>query len=65
MAGQALMMVGLMGPQGNPVEECTYKKTRGTNYQVNYKSAAKGEHQLTVRWGNEDVPGSPFTLMVK
>lgn len=64
-AGQALLMVGLMGPAGNPVEECTYKKTRGTNYQVNYKSATKGDHQLTVRWGNEDVPGSPFSLHIK
>ena len=63
-SGQGLLTVGIITPKGNPVEELTYKKQRGTTIQVNYKSSEKGEHTLTIRWGQDEIPGSPFTIKV-
>lgn len=63
-AGHGLLVVGLMTPKGNPVEELTYKKQRGTIIAVNYKSSEKGEHTLIIRWGQDEIPGSPFTIKV-
>jgi len=59
-----MLTLGLMSPSGNPVEELTYKKTRPTIYTVNYRCREKGEYQMIIRWGNEDVPGSPFNITV-
>lgn len=63
-AGQGLMTVGILTPSGNPVEELTYKKQRGTVYQVNYRTSEKGEHQLIIRWSQDEIPGSPFLFKV-
>ena len=63
-SGQALLSMGLQSPTGNPVEEVTCKKTRPTVFTVNYRCREKGEHQLVVRWGTDDVPGSPYTVAV-
>lgn len=63
-AGQGLLTVGIITPKGNPVEELTYKKQRGTIIQVNYKSSEKGEHTLTIRWAQDEIPGSPFNIKV-
>ncbi len=62
--GNALLTVGMITITGNPVEELTYKKQRGTNFQVVFKSKEKGEHTLHVRWGSDDIPGSPFTINI-
>lgn len=64
LPGNAMLMVGMITPTGNPLEEVTYKKQRATVYQVNYKTKEKGDHTLNIRWGNEDIPGSPFTIQV-
>lgn len=63
-AGNALLSVGMITPDGNPADELTYKKQRGTTYQVVFKSGCKGEHTMHVRWGGEDIPGSPFTIQI-
>ena len=34
LPGNAMLMVGVISPSGNPLEEVTYKKQRGTTYQV-------------------------------
>ena len=52
----------MMTCTGNPVEEFNIKKTRGTSYAGSFKTKEKGEHTLTIRWGPDDVPGSPFTI---
>jgi len=46
------------------VSELSFKKARGTTYNVSYTAAEKGDHTLTIRWGAEDIPGSPFTIPV-
>jgi len=63
-AGNGLLTAGMMSATGNPVEEFSIKKSRATNYTVTFKTKEKGEHQLIVRWGHDDIPGSPFTVPV-
>jgi filamin len=65
-AGNAFLCVGIITPTGMPVQELSYKKqgTKGNNYQVIFKTAEKGEHTMTVRWGSDEVPGSPFIMAV-
>ena len=57
-----------MNPKGLPVEQLNFKKQgpgRGTTFECKYKTTCKGDHILSIRWGNEDIPGSPFTITVK
>jgi len=61
-AGNAILTAGMMSATGNPVEEFNLKKTRPTQYTVTYKTKEKGEHNMIIRWGADDVPGSPFTI---
>jgi len=61
-AGNAILTAGMMSATGNPVEEFNLKKTRPTQYTVSYKTKEKGEHNMVIRWGADDVPGSPFTI---
>ncbi|ESN97587.1 hypothetical protein HELRODRAFT_178024 [Helobdella robusta] len=63
-AGQALLNLGMIGPSGNPVSELTYKKVKPTSYNVSFIAAEKGDHTLTIHWGADDIPGSPFTIPV-
>lgn len=63
-AGQGLLTIGILTPSGNPPEELTYKKSRGTVYTVNYRSAEKGEHNLVIRYGQDEIPGSPFLFKI-
>lgn len=63
-AGQGGLFMGLTTPSGNVCDELSVKKQRGTNYMVNYKPNEKGEHTLHIRWGQEDIPGSPFVITV-
>lgn len=63
-AGQALLTLGMISPSGNPLSELSYKKQRIGVYNVSYKADEKGDHTLTIRWGQNDVPGSPFVIHV-
>jgi filamin len=63
-AGQAALTLGIVSPSGNPVQELSFKKSRNTIYNVAYTAQEKGDHTLTVRWGTDDIPGSPFTIPV-
>ncbi|XP_076459972.1 filamin-A-like isoform X2 [Babylonia areolata] len=61
-AGEALLTVGMIAPSGQPEAELSVKKTTKTSYTVTYKVTEIGEHVLHVKWGDEDIPGSPFVL---
>ena len=62
--GQALLTLGMISPTGNPVSELSYKKTKVGMYTVSYKADEKGDHTLTIRWGPNDIPGSPFKIPI-
>lgn len=63
-AGQALLTLGMISPTGNPVTELAYKRMKAGTYTVTYKADEKGDHTLTIRWGPNDIPGSPFRIPI-
>lgn len=63
-AGQAMLTIGMMSPSGNPAGDITVKKQRPTTYNASYTAQEKGDHTLVIRWGADDIPGSPFTIPV-
>lgn len=63
-AGHGLLTVAMVSHSGNPVKELSYKKFKANVYTVTYVAEEKGEHFLTVQWGDRDVNGSPFTIVV-
>jgi len=63
-AGQGQFTIGMLAPSGNPVQEISFKKARAKAYNVSYVAAEKGDHMVIIRWGHEDIPGSPFCIPV-
>jgi len=59
-AGQALLTAGMLAPSGNPETELSITKKTAISYDVKYKVQEMGEHVLHIRWGEEEIPGSPF-----
>lgn len=62
LSGQALLSVSMISPTGLPVKELTCKKLKPLVYNVTYLAEEKGDHILSIRWGTNDVPGSPFII---
>ena len=44
---------------------CNITETAPGKYEVSYTPATVGPHQLRVRVGDVDIPGSPFTVQVR
>ncbi|ESN96655.1 hypothetical protein HELRODRAFT_189327 [Helobdella robusta] len=63
-AGNALLVVAMVSPQGLPVKELTCKKQKPGQYVCTYLPESKGDHQLHIRWDSDDVPGSPFVIPI-
>ncbi|XP_062570690.1 filamin-A-like isoform X5 [Saccostrea cucullata] len=61
-AGHAMLCVGMVAPSGLPEPELMIKKNNPTSYTVSYKVVEAGEHTLCIRFGDEEVPGSPFSI---
>uniref|UniRef100_A0A8W8J420 Filamin-C n=3 Tax=Magallana gigas TaxID=29159 RepID=A0A8W8J420_MAGGI len=61
-AGHAMLCVGMVAPNGLPEPELMVKKNNPTQYTVSYKVVEAGEHTLCIRFGDEEVPGSPFSI---
>jgi len=62
-AGQDMLWVGCFGPK-NPCEEVHIKHMGRNQYQVFYTVKERGKYILVVRWGAENIPGSPFEVEV-
>lgn len=60
-AGNNILYAGVYGPHG-PCDEVYIKHTGNHQYTVSYLIKEPGEYMITVKWGDEHVPGSPFTL---
>lgn len=52
----------MVSNNGSPVRELSVKKQKAGAYVAHYIADEKGDHVLTVRWGANDVPGSPFMV---
>ncbi|CAI9602621.1 unnamed protein product, partial [Staurois parvus] len=59
-AGSNILLVGVHGPT-IPCEEVSVKHLGNKQYSVSYHVKEKGDYTLVVKWGEEHIPGSPFT----
>ncbi|XP_034019749.1 filamin-C isoform X3 [Thalassophryne amazonica] len=62
-AGTNMLMVGVHGPK-TPCEEVYVKHTGNRMYNVTYTVKEQGAYILIVKWGDENIPGSPFHVTV-
>ncbi|XP_061106614.1 filamin-C isoform X2 [Conger conger] len=62
-AGTNMLMVGVHGPK-TPCEEVYVKHMGNRMYNVTYTVKEKGDYILIVKWGDENVPGSPYHVTV-
>ncbi|XP_074428063.1 filamin-C-like [Larus michahellis] len=62
-AGTNMLMVGVHGPK-TPCEEVYVKHVGNRVYNVTYTVKEKGDYVLILRWGDDNVPGSPFRVTV-
>ncbi|XP_074725706.1 filamin-C isoform X1 [Strix uralensis] len=62
-AGTNMLMVGVHGPK-TPCEEVYVKHVGNRVYNVTYTVKEKGDYVLILRWGDDNVPGSPYRVTV-
>ncbi|XP_023206075.1 filamin-C isoform X3 [Xiphophorus maculatus] len=62
-AGTNMLMVGVHGPK-TPCEEVYVKHMGNRMYNVTYTVKEEGSYILIVKWGDENIPGSPFHVIV-
>ncbi|XP_075713670.1 filamin-C isoform X2 [Rhinoderma darwinii] len=62
-AGTNMLMVGVHGPK-TPCEEVYVKHMGNRLYNVTYTVKDIGDYILIVKWGDQNVPGSPFQVSV-
>uniref|UniRef100_A0A3B3YSS0 Filamin C, gamma b (actin binding protein 280) n=1 Tax=Poecilia mexicana TaxID=48701 RepID=A0A3B3YSS0_9TELE len=62
-AGTNMLMVGVHGPK-TPCEEVYVKHMGNRMYNVTYTVKEQGSYILIVKWGDENIPGSPFHVIV-
>uniref|UniRef100_A0A3Q2GF54 Filamin C, gamma a (actin binding protein 280) n=1 Tax=Cyprinodon variegatus TaxID=28743 RepID=A0A3Q2GF54_CYPVA len=60
-AGTNMLMVGVHGPQA-PCEEVYVKHMGNKMYNVTYTVKDKGSYTVIVKWGDDNVPGSPYKV---
>lgn len=57
--GTNLLMVGIFGPSEN-IEELKIRHLGNGLYVVSFYPIIPGQYVISVKWGSEDVPGSPY-----
>uniref|UniRef100_A0A3Q2QDY1 Filamin C n=1 Tax=Fundulus heteroclitus TaxID=8078 RepID=A0A3Q2QDY1_FUNHE len=62
-AGTNMLMVGVHGPLA-PCEEVYVKHMGNKLYNVTYTVKDKGSYTVIVKWGDDNVPGSPYKVAV-
>uniref|UniRef100_A0A7N6B0K3 Calponin-homology (CH) domain-containing protein n=1 Tax=Anabas testudineus TaxID=64144 RepID=A0A7N6B0K3_ANATE len=60
-AGTNMLMVGVHGPHA-PCEEVYVKHMGNKLYNVSYTIKDKGSYTVIVKWGDDNVPGSPYKV---
>nr|XP_032289707.1 filamin-B isoform X2 [Drosophila virilis] len=60
-AGSNMLFVGILGAQG-PCDEVLVKHLGRHVYRVIYQVREPGEYILVAKWGEQHIPGSPFSL---
>lgn len=58
------MYIGMMGPKG-PCDELIVKHQGNLQYSIQYIVRETGRYMLIVKWGDQEIPGSPFSVEVQ
>ncbi|XP_060648204.1 filamin-A [Drosophila nasuta] len=61
-AGNNMLFVAILGPQG-PSEEIVVKHLGRNIFRVMYQVRDPGNYHLVAKWGEQHIPGSPFSLI--
>ncbi|XP_067124657.1 LOW QUALITY PROTEIN: filamin-A-like [Centruroides vittatus] len=62
-AGNNVLYCAVYGPKG-PSDEVFVKHLGCNMYQVSYTVKERGDHVVIIKWGDENIPGSPFRVEV-
>lgn len=60
-AGNNILLVGICGPKGQ-CDEVSIKHMGRNVYDVTYRVQDPGQYVIAAKWGEDHIPGSPFTL---
>ena len=61
-AGADVLFAAVLGPEGQ--EQVHVKHKEGNKYLVEFRMTERGKHILYIKWGEQNIPGSPFLLEV-
>ncbi|KAL5112591.1 Filamin-A [Taenia crassiceps] len=62
-AGNAMLLAGMMGP-AHPCERFDIVHTGSNRFSVTYRVHDVGQYWLSIMWGDQHVPGSPFRVEI-
>uniref|UniRef100_A0A5K3FCM2 Calponin-homology (CH) domain-containing protein n=1 Tax=Mesocestoides corti TaxID=53468 RepID=A0A5K3FCM2_MESCO len=62
-AGNSMLLAGMTGPT-RPCERLEIVHTGGNRYCVSYHVEDVGKYWLSIMWGDQHIPGSPFQVEV-
>ena len=60
----SLISCKLFSADDSQLISCDINETQSGNYDISFTPRTRGKHQLTIRLGGVDIPGSPFTLHI-
>lgn len=61
-AGFNMISASFLGPTRNTIHEVSVKHMGGSIFQVTYNCKDRGDAILVIKYGDEQIPGSPFRL---
>ena len=60
----SLISCELSSADDSQLISCDINETQSGNYNISFTPCTRGKHQLTIRLGGVNIPGSPFTLHI-
>ena len=60
----SLISCELSSADDSQLISCDINETQSGNYDIRFTPRTRGKHQLTIRLGGVNIPGSPFTLHI-
>ena len=60
----SLISCELSSADDSQLISCDINETQSGNYDISFTPRTRGKHQLTIRLGGVNIPGSPFTLQI-
>ena len=60
----SLISCELSSADNSQLISCDINETQSGNYDISFIPHTRGKHQLTIRLGGVNIPGSPFTLHI-